>query len=98
MAFAEQQRWITVQQKTFTKWLNTKLEARNLEVKDVVKDLSDGVSGHREREGGWAMDSNRLGTNSVVRRPGAAYPPVRMPLKRISRKIRREAQVASATF
>ncbi|KND94748.1 Alpha-actinin-like protein 1 [Tolypocladium ophioglossoides CBS 100239] len=43
MAFAEQQRWITVQQKTFTKWLNTKLVARNLEVKDLVADLSDGV-------------------------------------------------------
>ncbi|KAI9166753.1 Alpha-actinin-like protein 1 [Paramyrothecium foliicola] len=43
MAFAEQQRWVTVQQKTFTKWLNTKIEARNLEVKDLVADLSDGV-------------------------------------------------------
>ncbi|KAH6627733.1 calponin homology domain-containing protein [Chaetomium tenue] len=43
MAFAEQQRWITVQQKTFTKWLNTKVEARGLEVKDLVQDLSDGV-------------------------------------------------------
>lgn len=43
MAWAEQQRWITVQQKTFTKWLNTKLEARELEVKDLVEDLSDGV-------------------------------------------------------
>lgn len=43
MAFAEQQRWITVQQKTFTKWLNTKVEARNVEVKDLVADLSDGV-------------------------------------------------------
>ncbi|KAF5010547.1 hypothetical protein FDECE_3289 [Fusarium decemcellulare] len=43
MAFAEQQRWVTVQQKTFTKWLNTKIEARNLEVKDLVRDLSDGV-------------------------------------------------------
>ncbi|KAF4968257.1 hypothetical protein FSARC_4348 [Fusarium sarcochroum] len=43
MAFAEQQRWVTVQQKTFTKWLNTKIEARNLEVKDLVKDLGDGV-------------------------------------------------------
>ncbi|RKU48169.1 hypothetical protein DL546_009414 [Coniochaeta pulveracea] len=43
MAFSEQQRWITVQQKTFTKWLNTKIEARNLEVVDLVKDLSDGV-------------------------------------------------------
>lgn len=44
MAFAEQQRWITVQQKTFTKWLNTKIEARDLVVKDLVTDLSDGVS------------------------------------------------------
>lgn len=43
MAFAEQQHWITVQQKTFTKWLNTKIDARGLEVKDLVKDLSDGV-------------------------------------------------------
>lgn len=43
MAFAEQQRWITVQQKTFTKWLNTKIEVRDLEVKDLVLDLSDGV-------------------------------------------------------
>ncbi|KAJ4392184.1 alpha-actinin [Gnomoniopsis smithogilvyi] len=42
MAFAEQQRWITVQQKTFTKWLNTKIEARGMEVADLVKDLSDG--------------------------------------------------------
>ncbi|KAL8381697.1 hypothetical protein RB595_005807 [Gaeumannomyces hyphopodioides] len=43
MAFADQQRWITVQQKTFTKWLNNKLQERDLEVKDLVKDLSDGV-------------------------------------------------------
>ncbi|KAJ0160963.1 Alpha-actinin-like protein 1 [Colletotrichum tanaceti] len=43
MAFAEQQKWITVQQKTFTKWMNTKLEARELAVKDLVADLSDGV-------------------------------------------------------
>ncbi|KAK6584498.1 hypothetical protein PZA11_002722 [Diplocarpon coronariae] len=43
MAFAEQQQWITVQQKTFTKWLNTKIEPRNLAVVDLVKDLSDGV-------------------------------------------------------
>ncbi|UNI14220.1 alpha-actinin [Purpureocillium takamizusanense] len=43
MTFTEQQRWITVQQKTFTKWLNTKLDARDLEVKDLVSDLSDGV-------------------------------------------------------
>lgn len=43
MAFAEQQKWITVQQKTFTKWLNTKIEPRQLVVVDLVKDLSDGV-------------------------------------------------------
>ncbi|KAK0623112.1 calponin homology domain-containing protein [Immersiella caudata] len=43
MASAEQQRWVTVQQKTFTKWLNTKIEVRGLEVKDLVQDLSDGV-------------------------------------------------------
>ncbi|RFU80016.1 alpha-actinin 1 [Trichoderma arundinaceum] len=43
MTFSEQQRWITVQEKTFTKWLNTKIVARNLEVKDLVPDLSDGV-------------------------------------------------------
>lgn len=64
MAFADQQRWVTVQQKTFTKWyavgrtthwagsradveflrLNTKIEERNLEITDLVADLSDGVS------------------------------------------------------
>ncbi|PSS18800.1 hypothetical protein M430DRAFT_140393 [Amorphotheca resinae ATCC 22711] len=43
MAFIEQQRWITVQQKTFTKWMNTKLEPRGLAVVDLVKDLGDGV-------------------------------------------------------
>ncbi|KAM3467463.1 hypothetical protein NHJ13051_008922 [Beauveria bassiana] len=43
MAFADQQRWITVQQKTFTKWLNAKLIQRDLEVKDIVQDMSDGV-------------------------------------------------------
>ncbi|TVY68706.1 Alpha-actinin-like protein, partial [Lachnellula suecica] len=43
MAFAEQQKWITVQQKTFTKWMNSKIEPRGLAVVDLVKDLSDGV-------------------------------------------------------
>ncbi|EMR70755.1 putative alpha- sarcomeric (f-actin cross linking protein) protein [Eutypa lata UCREL1] len=37
------QKWIHVQQKTFTKWLNTKIAARKLQVKDLVTDLSDGV-------------------------------------------------------
>ncbi|KAK6841699.1 hypothetical protein PG987_002559 [Apiospora arundinis] len=36
-------KWVIVQQKTFTKWLNTKIEVRGLEVKDLVADLSDGV-------------------------------------------------------
>ncbi|KAH8821822.1 calponin homology domain-containing protein [Xylogone sp. PMI_703] len=43
MAYNDQQRWIIVQEKTFTKWLNTKIVVRNLVVKDLVKDLSDGV-------------------------------------------------------
>ncbi|KAF2093921.1 alpha-actin-like proteinin [Rhizodiscina lignyota] len=43
MALLEQQ-WITVQQKTFTKWLNNKIKARNIEIQDLVKDLSDGVT------------------------------------------------------
>ncbi|KAH7354219.1 alpha-actinin-3 [Plectosphaerella cucumerina] len=43
MAFAEQKKWVTVQQKTFTKWLNAKIESRDLVVKDLVADLSDGV-------------------------------------------------------
>ncbi|KAI0392572.1 calponin homology domain-containing protein [Xylariaceae sp. FL0594] len=36
-------KWIIVQQKTFTKWLNTKIEPRGVEVKDLVSDLSDGI-------------------------------------------------------
>ncbi|KXJ94324.1 calponin homology domain-containing protein [Microdochium bolleyi] len=36
-------KWINVQQKTFTKWLNTKIQQREVVVKDLVKDLSDGV-------------------------------------------------------
>ncbi|KZF19143.1 alpha-actin-like proteinin [Xylona heveae TC161] len=42
MALLEQQ-WVTVQQKTFTKWLNNKIKARDLAINDLVKDLSDGV-------------------------------------------------------
>ncbi|PGH13531.1 hypothetical protein AJ80_06281 [Polytolypa hystricis UAMH7299] len=42
MLMVEKQ-WITVQQKTFTKWLNSKLTARNVAIDDLVKDLSDGV-------------------------------------------------------
>ncbi|OCL07310.1 alpha-actinin-2 [Glonium stellatum] len=42
MAPLEQQ-WVKVQQKTFTKWLNSKLKARNVEIQDLIHDLSDGV-------------------------------------------------------
>lgn len=42
MAPLEQQ-WVKVQQKTFTKWLNSKLKARNVEIQDLIYDLSDGV-------------------------------------------------------
>ncbi|KAI0835555.1 calponin homology domain-containing protein [Hypoxylon sp. FL0890] len=35
--------WINVQQKTFTKWMNTKIAQRGLVVKDLVSDLSDAV-------------------------------------------------------
>ncbi|KAI0166326.1 calponin homology domain-containing protein [Xylariaceae sp. FL1272] len=36
-------KWIIVQQKTFTKWLNVKIEPRGVQVKDLVTDLSDGI-------------------------------------------------------
>jgi len=36
--------WVKVQEKTFGKWLNSKLKVRDLEIKDLVHDLSDGVS------------------------------------------------------
>ncbi|KAI2471619.1 calponin homology domain-containing protein [Annulohypoxylon bovei var. microspora] len=35
--------WINVQQKTFTKWMNTKILQRGVVVKDLVADLSDAV-------------------------------------------------------
>jgi len=35
--------WINVQEKTFSKWLNSKIKVRNLFINDLVKDLSDGV-------------------------------------------------------
>ncbi|KAI9661897.1 MAG: hypothetical protein M1821_009137 [Bathelium mastoideum] len=38
-----EQKWIHVQEKTFTKWLNNKIKVRDLEIKDLTKDLSDGV-------------------------------------------------------
>ncbi|CRG87243.1 Alpha-actinin-like protein 1 [Talaromyces islandicus] len=42
MLMVEKQ-WINTQQKTFTKWLNNKIKARDLAIEDLVKDLSDGV-------------------------------------------------------
>ncbi|KAI0013643.1 calponin homology domain-containing protein [Xylariaceae sp. FL0662B] len=36
-------KWINVQEKTFTKWFNTKICARGLVVKSLVPDISDGV-------------------------------------------------------
>ncbi|KAG8628392.1 hypothetical protein KVT40_004265 [Elsinoe batatas] len=42
MAVLEQS-WVKVQEKTFGKWLNSKLKVRDVEIKDLVKDLSDGV-------------------------------------------------------
>ncbi|MCJ1343632.1 hypothetical protein MMC31_001828, partial [Peltigera leucophlebia] len=42
MGLLEQQ-WVTVQKKTFTKWLNSKVSPRNVIVNDLVTDLSDGV-------------------------------------------------------
>ncbi|KAJ5099502.1 hypothetical protein N7532_006503 [Penicillium argentinense] len=43
MLTVDEKQWINVQQKTFTKWLNDKLKARNLAIEDLVTDLSDGV-------------------------------------------------------
>ncbi|KAN0071717.1 Calponin homology domain containing protein [Elaphomyces granulatus] len=38
-----EKKWIVVQQKTFTKWLNNKIKIRDLAIDDLVLDLSDGV-------------------------------------------------------
>lgn len=43
MAHLFEQQWVKVQEKTFTKWLNSKLKTRDLGITDLVKDLSDGV-------------------------------------------------------
>ncbi|KAL8892197.1 MAG: hypothetical protein Q9215_000831 [Flavoplaca cf. flavocitrina] len=40
----QEQQWITVQEKTFTKWLNSKINAREVAVNDLTTDLSDGVN------------------------------------------------------
>ncbi|RMZ78664.1 hypothetical protein DV738_g3787, partial [Chaetothyriales sp. CBS 135597] len=35
--------WVNVQEKTFTKWLNNKVKTRDVAVKSLVSDLSDGI-------------------------------------------------------
>ncbi|GAB7362433.1 hypothetical protein MBLNU230_g2755t1 [Neophaeotheca triangularis] len=35
--------WVKVQEKTFGKWLNSKLGARDIQINDLVADLSDGT-------------------------------------------------------
>lgn len=42
MAVLEQS-WVKVQEKTFGKWLNSKLKVRDLEINNLVGDLSDGT-------------------------------------------------------
>lgn len=39
----QEQQWVAVQQKTFTKWLNSKINVREVSVQNLVTDLSDGV-------------------------------------------------------
>ncbi|CAL5872014.1 uncharacterized protein PFLUO_LOCUS6271 [Penicillium psychrofluorescens] len=36
--------WVNVQEKTFTKWLNNKLKARDIAIENLITDLSDGVT------------------------------------------------------
>lgn len=86
MAFAEQQRWITVQQKTFTKWLNTKIEARDLVVKDLVEDLSDGVS------------PTAILHRIPLTLSGYPNPSPRMSVERTPRPLCLEAQASSPTL
>lgn len=103
MAFAEQQHWITVQQKTFTKWLNTKIDVRGLEVKDLVKDLSDGV-----RLSLFCFLCPLLDplhcyvcTRSLLTRSspiGHPHPPVRMLVSGVSRSLCRQAKTQGATL
>ncbi|KAI9661969.1 MAG: hypothetical protein M1831_002884 [Alyxoria varia] len=37
------QQWVRTQEKTFVRWLNSKLKARDLSIQDLSKDFSDGV-------------------------------------------------------
>ena len=36
-------RWIDIQQRTFTGWVNTHLKARNMKCQDLIHDLQDGL-------------------------------------------------------
>ncbi|KAL9112847.1 MAG: hypothetical protein Q9227_002924 [Pyrenula ochraceoflavens] len=38
-----EKQWVNVQEKTFTKWLNSKLAVRDVSIKDLVQDLSNGI-------------------------------------------------------
>jgi len=40
---ADREAWVRVQQKTFTRWANTHLVARNMCIQDISKDLDDGL-------------------------------------------------------
>lgn len=39
----QEQQWVAVQEKTFTKWLNSKINVREVSCQNLVTDLSDGV-------------------------------------------------------
>ncbi|KAL8760945.1 MAG: hypothetical protein Q9184_002887 [Pyrenodesmia sp. 2 TL-2023] len=39
----QEQQWVAVQEKTFTKWLNSKISVREVSCQNLVTDLSDGV-------------------------------------------------------
>jgi hypothetical protein len=41
--------WVSVQKKTFTRWCNSHLKQRALEIGDLFTDVSDG----EERRSGW---------------------------------------------
>jgi hypothetical protein len=61
--------------------LNTKIEPRELVVKDLVADLSDGVSTHMRR----------IYDRADLVYAGHSYSSTRMPFERVSRPICRKA-------
>jgi filamin len=40
---SEEEIWVRIQVKTFTRWANSYLDQRKLEIKDLRTDLSDGI-------------------------------------------------------